>query len=61
MKKQKYLLHFILTKYRSQPGFCAEVEVKPGEDLQAVKEAEMMKFEEKYGTPVRCTKVEEIK
>ncbi len=60
MKKQKFLLHFTLLKHKPMPGFCAVVEVKPGEDSQGVKEAQMMKFEEMYGTPVRCDKVEEI-
>ena len=58
--KKIYKLHFKLTKHKGARGFACVVTAKDGDDLQGIKEERAMYFEEKYGTPVKCVKVEEI-
>ena len=58
--KKTYILHFKLTKHKGARGFTCTVTAKDGDDLQGIKEEQAMYFEEKYGTPVKCVKVEEI-
>lgn len=59
--KKTYLLYFKLTKHKTEVGFVCTVTAKPGDDLQGIKEERAMYFENLYGTPVKCVKVEEVK
>lgn len=58
--KKMYRLHFKLTKHKEAKGFACVVPAKDGDDVQGIKEERAMYFEELWGTPVKCVKVEEI-
>lgn len=55
-----YRFTFKLSKHREARPFTYTAPLQKGEDVQGAKERIAMEFEKKYGTPVRCTKVEEI-
>ena len=57
---KKYKLTFKLTKHNDEREFCREVTEPDNADVQGIKEAYALRFEELYGTPVKCTKVEEV-
>lgn len=58
--KKTYRLSFKLIKHKAAKGFTCTVTAKDSDDLQGIKEERAMYFEDKYGTPVKCVKVEEI-
>ena len=55
-----YRLHFKLVKQKKEKGFMTIVTVSDSADVQGLKEEYAMHFEEMYGTPVKCAKVEEV-
>lgn len=59
--KKRYCLHFMLTKHKEAKQFTSTVTADEKDDLQGIKEKWAMHFEEMYGTPVKCVKVEEVK
>jgi hypothetical protein len=61
MSSKQYRLHFKLTKHKDAHSFNSVVVAKDGDDIQGIKEERAMYFEKLYGTPVKCTKIEEIK
>ncbi len=54
-----YKLTFKLTKHKDARPFEAMITASDDADVQGIKEAQAMCFEELYGTPVKCTKVVE--
>ena len=57
---KKYKLTFKLMKHNDERGFCSEVTAPDNADVQGIKEAYALRFEELYGAPVKCVKVEEV-
>ena len=57
----KYILTLSLKKYTKEHKFKYLYSATKGEDIQGIKEKVCMDFEEKYGTPIKCMKIEEAK
>ena len=55
-----YRLKFRLTNHRDARPFETIVRANNSDDIQGIKEERAMYFEKLYGTPVKCTKVEEM-
>lgn len=55
-----YRLKFKLTNHRDARPFETIVKAKDDADIQGIKEERAMYFEKRFGTPVKCTKVEEV-
>lgn len=54
-----YKLTFKLTKHKDARPFVAQITADDDADVQGIKEAQAMYYEQLYGTPVKCTKVVE--
>lgn len=61
MPNTKYRFTLALKKHPQEKKFTYICEVKNPDDLQGEKERVCMAFEERWGTPIKCVKVEEIK
>lgn len=57
----KYRLTLALKKYPAEHKFRYICEAKENEDVQGIKESVCMLFEKKYGTPIKCVKIDQIK
>ena len=55
-----YRLKFKLTKHKDARPFETIVKAADDADVQGIKEERAMYFEERFGTPVKCVKVEAV-
>lgn len=55
-----YRLKFKLTKHKDARPFETIVKANDNDDIQGIKEERAMYFEERFGTPVKCVKVEVV-
>lgn len=55
-----YRLKFKLTKHKDAHQFETIVKANDNDDIQGIKEERAMYFEERFGTPVKCVKVEVV-
>ena len=56
-----YILTLALKKYPKEHKFKYLYSAVKDDDIQGIKEKVCMDFEKRYGTPIKCVKIEEIK